>query len=1438
MNLFAYTLVAQVASDTIGCVPFLVKFTSPDQTLSSPIWDFKDGASADKLNPSHVFIQPGTYVINLRNNGELISEATITVLPEIIPQVEVDTNQGCAPLSIKFFDKSIVPFGVTVTDYFWVFGDGDGSNLQNPEHTYFGVDKFDVTLNLTTTIPQCNITKEFEDLIDIKQQQNVGFVFDSIVPECKFPLKLYITYTGVVDPTHTYSWDFGNGQTYDDFQPPAIEFQAEGLYNVQLVVDNNAGCRSKISRVANLGFSPEINISIPDTVCLNVPFVIGNFSGGNSYFWSFGDNANLSISEEIAPKDVWFTSVGAQSVTLTVSSPAGCSKDTSFQIFVTDINADFTIDPSLFCSLPQDVIFTAEDDTHLSYFWNGSIGSTSYTQTIENVERDSFYYNLPVTMMMTLDVLSKFMCSADSTKSFSYQLPNSQFELNKFQGVAPFLLKVTDKSISDFPIVKWIYDWGDGTSSEYDASNIQFAEHIYDTPGEYYVNLTIITENGCIDEYYGAWITVHEPTDFEIGGIPSGGFSSEGGVVGNSVCINEELTLSAINIPQQIDGIHFSFGNSSSNCETKNSFAFTVKEAPGELSYAITLYNGNEFYEIVAPEPLTIKGAKAVIDYQVSCDDKLNVFFSSQSVNATKVTWVIQGDSISQDTFHYLFPSTGDYDIQLIAVNEDDGCAPDIDSVKVMLRDPKAVIVPTDNWCAGVTRKLISTPSTDEVVGCHLGYVWLFPKEIEKSNIVTDKDTVETELPIGFHQILLEVRDVNGCRDTAALNITVHGNQADFIVDREQLCTPVKAQFTDASEHDAELINYQWSFEPTVNTDNISFVFDSLPTDSIAVSLTITDIFGCKSTVEKYIGTYQPVSKLTFDSIVCQPNIGLISASDFTDKGSFLHFEWSLDSVIVSNTANLTYADLEAGIHYVHLTITEDATLCTNNYDARIRIINPPQPVITGLEDSIYCYPKSLQLFGDSSIIDPKDRVVYRWNFGNNRNSTKINPVETFKKGQFLVTFNIKSVFRCENTVEKWITLVGPEGRLEADKVSVCKGENITFTLYDEVDVSSFFWDFGQGEISNDVTPITYQYDFVPASGTTFASLVLESAETGCETILTTPVEIHRVDASFQGDTTCETSIKLVNLSQGNDVNSWTQNGNIISNEAEPEISFGAPGNYTLSLAIANTAFGCKDTIKQDILFLQKPSFTALPFVNLCDNETYSIIINPEDTYEINPPGLATINGQNLVISTNQSTTLAIKAIADNGCFAEQTVSVSHSNINVSDSLYIVSSCGNAGDITLNLGSNPDDNIIWTLDGSDIGPGVLSCLDCPNPIVSDGVYGTLQAVIFNENTCKKNTWTFNVEEVSIEVPNIFSPNNDMVNDVFRPVATKPSQGELILEDLRLINRWGKQVYASDQPWDGIIDGQAAAAEVYYFQMTFSVGKYCRQTVKGDVTLVR
>lgn len=92
------------------------------------------------------------------------------------------------------------------------------------------------------------------------------------------------------------------------------------------------------------------------------------------------------------------------------------------------------------------------------------------------------------------------------------------------------------------------------------------------------------------------------------------------------------------------------------------------------------------------------------------------------------------------------------------------------------------------------------------------------------------------------------------------------------------------------------------------------------------------------------------------------------------------------------------------------------------------------------------------------------------------------------------------------------------------------------------------------------------------------------------------------------------------------------------------------------------------------------------------------------------------------------------------------------------------------------------------------------------------------------------------------LPNVFTPNGDGYNDVFRALSDQYVEGFRI----HIYNRWGNPVFSSDDPrfeWDGRMggNGQACPDGVYFYVVEFTVeaeGLDDKIYQSGSVTLLR
>ena len=171
-------------------------------------------------------------------------------------------------------------------------------------------------------------------------------------------------------------------------------------------------------------------------------------------------------------------------------------------------------------------------------------------------------------------------------------------------------------------------------------------------------------------------------------------------------------------------------------------------------------------------------------------------------------------------------------------------------------------------------------------------------------------------------------------------------------------------------------------------------------------------------------------------------------------------------------------------------------------------------------------------------------------------------------------------------------------------------------------------------------------------------------------------------------------------------------------------------------------------------------------------------------------------------------------------------------------------------DTIVTLGSEPEMVIQYMLEGDDISfkwfpPVYVSCDTCRTPeilpIVGDFL---LHALVMDENGCQaKDSIWIRTAKVDVFVPNIFSPNNDGINDYFYPNVSK-----YITKINRLVvyNRWGSQVFEGRDldprvealGWDGRYKGKELNPDVYTYYIEIGLNRGSRIFYKGSITLIR
>ena len=147
------------ASKTSGEAPLEIDFkasqSSDDVAIESYSWDFKDGNTSNKKNPTHIFTEAGIYEVELTVSDEedLTDTTTITIEVEVAsnqPPVAVakaNVESGDAPLEVDFVGKHSTD-DKEIVSYSWNFGDYGIVSQKNPTQVFDNQGTYEVVLTV------------------------------------------------------------------------------------------------------------------------------------------------------------------------------------------------------------------------------------------------------------------------------------------------------------------------------------------------------------------------------------------------------------------------------------------------------------------------------------------------------------------------------------------------------------------------------------------------------------------------------------------------------------------------------------------------------------------------------------------------------------------------------------------------------------------------------------------------------------------------------------------------------------------------------------------------------------------------------------------------------------------------------------------------------------------------------------------------------------------------------------------------------------------------------------------------------------------------------------------------------------------------------------------------------------------------------------------
>ncbi|WP_443939567.1 PKD domain-containing protein [Pedobacter sp. MW01-1-1] len=298
------------------------------------------------------------------------------------------------------------------------------------------------------------------------------------------------------------------------------------------------------------------------------------------------------------------------------------------------------------------------------WFWDFGDGTTSDEQNpTHTYEREGMY-------TVTLSVKAGTGCFSDIVESKSiiiYPLPVAKFKANTKTCIQTNLIIEDQSTISSAlnpnSIVKWSYDFGDGTEvlERTDASTFS---HQYQRAGKYTIQLTETSSNGCISEVFSF--------DVEVTDLPVADFTLP------DVCLDDTyavFTNTSVYASGNLDNFtyHWDFGDALNNQTTNTS---TEKEGKhhygvaGQYHVVLTITNENGCVS-VKEQDFVVNGAVTQADFIVKdeanlCSNKDVIINNQSTVGFGKITRVvIYKDFINDPTTSEEVLNPGNLDIPL-----------------------------------------------------------------------------------------------------------------------------------------------------------------------------------------------------------------------------------------------------------------------------------------------------------------------------------------------------------------------------------------------------------------------------------------------------------------------------------------------------------------------------------------------------------------------------------------------------------------------------------------------------------------------------------------------------------------------------------------------------------------------------------------------------
>ena len=944
---------------TGSCPPHTATFTasvSPQDTVLLWFWDFGDGTSMSQSNSnlnsggqtttiSHEYLISGDFDVTVSITTKQGQITTLSVATVEVGELEADftmaPDSGGAPLTVTFdASSSSADYGQTINSYFWDFADGNTATGVNATNTFVNNGNYGVQLivegNGGCRDTVIGTTGAMEYVVQVGPSAPDTVNFTATVLEGCAPLTVFFQNTSnMQDSINFHMWDFGDGNVEfrEEYRDSVTHtFTEGGEFTISLALfttpDNMPFDKVKPGYIKVN--TPDADFTVADdtgTVNFTAMFTDQTTTPGTStltdWLWLFGDG-NTSTQQN--PTHV-YADTGVYTVRLEVENSTGC-RDTIIKVdtivvIPPIVIADFGISDSADC-IPYDVTFTDSSTTTSSepivtWAWDFGDGNTSTQQNPTHTYITAGVYDV------TLIVVDGTNYTDTVTKQVeAYALPDVRFGADPTYACVPVAIRFTDSTITDTTIASWLWDFGNGATS-----NVQNPIEGFNVgPADLDVQLTVTDVRGCVDSTLKpGYLNLFDPQpDFSISKAPA--------------CVGDSLQFTDISIVDTtVIAWKWGFGTGDSS----------FFQNPKYVYYNSGVYN-------VGLEIITVIGCTLRVDKQIrvdfppiaefdavdtiGCAPLLVNFMSQAQATSNPVsswTWDFgNGNIAGTPNPSTVYSNIGDYTVTFVP-GDSIGCTDTVTgTIHVVNLAGSNFIGDVTGGCAPHTVNFTDASNTGLPI---TNWHWDFGD----GNTSDQQHPTHTYTSDGSFSVTLTVSDNSNCSSTFTRTnyINLQGPTADFTADDVGKCEKETVNFTDVTVTSSNIVDWQWDFGDGTTSSLQNPQHHYVDGGGFTVSLTVTDQFGCINT--NFEGVFiKPAPLVNFSA----PNGCAPHATPFTNTTAATFapvglWTWDFGDGGSSNQENPNHTFATQGIYPVML-VAEDTSGCADTLIRDITVLEAP----------------------------------------------------------------------------------------------------------------------------------------------------------------------------------------------------------------------------------------------------------------------------------------------------------------------------------------------------------------------------------------------------------------------------------------------------------------------------------------------------------------